>query len=133
MESAREYTSRIPNRLAAPSRRRFFGPQTHPWMGYNLNVTTTYEYRRFVEQAPDVRSGSPCVAGTGVRVIHLLRLYRERGLTAREIAVELGLRVADVHGALAFALDNEVALDREEREREQWVERFRAGRASISA
>ncbi|MFN8616252.1 MAG: DUF433 domain-containing protein [Dehalococcoidia bacterium] len=96
-------------------------------------MTTKYDYRRAVEQTPGVRSGSPCVAGTGVRVIHLLRLYRERGMSAEAIAAELCLSLADVHGALAFALDNEEALVRNERDREAWVERFRAGSASVSA
>ena len=73
------------------------------------------------------------MAGTGVRVIHVLRLYRERGKSAEAIAIELGLSLADVHGALAFALDNEDALVREEHEREAWVERFRAESVSISA
>ena len=90
-------------------------------------------YRPYVEQTPGVRSGSPCVAGTGVRVVHVLRLYRDQGLSAREIASDLELPLAHVHGALAFALENEAALDREERRREAWVEGFRSEASSVSA
>jgi hypothetical protein len=54
-------------------------------------------------------------------------------MSAEAIAAELCLSLADVHGALAFALDNEEALVRNERDREAWVERFRAGSASVSA
>lgn len=96
-------------------------------------ASTRYSYRQHVEQKAGVKSGSPCVAGTGIRAIHVLRLYRDRGLTASEIAAELDLPLASVHGALAFALDNEEMLDVEERRREAWVAKFASGHSSVSA
>ena len=97
-----------------------------------MMVSKQFSYREYVKQTPGVKSNSPCVAGTGLRVIHVLRLYRDRGLTPREIAAELDVSLPAVHGALAFALENEQALDQAEQERESWVDEFAVKGPGIS-
>ena len=93
-------------------------------------TATKFAFPVYVEQSAEVRSGSPCVVGTGVRVAHILRMYLEDKLPVDQVARELDLPLAVVHGAIAFGLDNAAELEQEEHEREQWAE---TGRTRASA
>lgn len=83
-------------------------------------------FPRHVTSKPEVRHGSPCVVGTGIRVVHMVRWLEQDGCTAREIAESYGVSEADVYGALAFYHDNKAALDAHEAAREEWAEASQA-------
>jgi uncharacterized protein (DUF433 family) len=63
------------------------------------------DYRN-IEKVPGVCGGQPVVAGTRIRVAHILVVYRQ-GLTVEEIVQQFPpLKPADVHDALAYAHDH---------------------------
>ena len=88
--------------------------------GWQLPEFASHTY---VEQDAKVRNGSPCVAGTGLRVFYIGEAMR-RGMTPEQMASEYGIPLPAVLGALAFYLDNQDALEQEERGREAWGAAF---------
>ena len=73
-----------------------------------------------IERDPGIRSGKPCLAGTGVSVQRVVAWYK-LGDTPEEIAGRFGhLTLAQVHAALAYYHANreeiETALAAEETE-----------------
>ena len=56
---------------------------------------------------PDVAGGSPCIAGTRIRVMDIATYHELYGWTPETIVQELqGLTLADVHTALAYYYAN---------------------------
>ncbi len=84
-----------------------------------------YRYVSHVEQREGVRSGSPCVAGTGIRAVYPARLVLEAGQAPEQVAADLDLELADVYAAVAFYLDNREAMEAEEAQREALAESLR--------
>jgi uncharacterized protein (DUF433 family) len=60
---------------------------------------------------PQVRSGQPCIVGTGLRVtdIVMASLFHDR--TPDEIASDYAISLAQVHAALAYYYEHKEALD----------------------
>jgi len=78
-----------------------------------------------VERRKGVRHGSPCVAGTSLRVAHVVRWLETEGRSVDEVLQDFPqLTKADIYSALAFYQDNKETVDAEERERHTRVEDF---------
>lgn len=83
----------------------------------------------------EIRSGRPCVSGTGLRVtdIVMAHLYHQR--TADQIAADYELTLAQVHAALAYYYQHKAELDADIRGQvlaaRQFKERNGGGQASL--
>ena len=65
-------------------------------------MTATVQIGHLIEHRPDIRSGRPILAGTGVSV-HRIAGWYKLGRSAEEIAENFGhLSLAQVHAALAY-------------------------------
>lgn len=62
---------------------------------------TTLGLEELIEKKPDLHSGRPTIAGTGVTVRTIVGHYK-LGLAAEEIADEMNLALAGVYAALAY-------------------------------
>jgi uncharacterized protein (DUF433 family) len=60
---------------------------------------------------PAVRSGRPCLAGTGLRVTDVVIAHTFHDQSPDDIAVNYGVSLAAVYAALAYYYDNKTALD----------------------
>ena len=60
---------------------------------------------------PDVRSGRPCIAGTGLEVSVIVIAHIVHQRTPGEIANDYGLTLAQVHAALAYYYDHKAEID----------------------
>jgi len=60
---------------------------------------------------PKVRSGRPCIAGTGLRVldIAIAMLFHDRSVD--ELASDYGVTLAQVHAALAYYYEHKTEID----------------------
>lgn len=67
----------------------------------------------FIDQREGYRGGRPFIVGTGVTVDRVSVLFRVDGLSAEQIADEMGLTRAQVYAALSFYLANQERIDRE--------------------
>lgn len=64
-----------------------------------------------IEQRSEIRSGKPCLRGTGVSVHRVVTWYQQ-GLTPEEIVDVFGhLDLAQVHAALSFYHANREDID----------------------
>jgi uncharacterized protein (DUF433 family) len=65
----------------------------------------------FITSDPAVRSGRPCIAGTGIRVMDVAaaRIFHDQ--SPDEIAAAYGLSLAQVYAALAYYYEHKPALD----------------------
>ena len=78
----------------------------------------TTEIGSLIDRDPEIRSGRPKIAGTGVTVMRIAAWYR-MGLTPEEIAAQYGhISLAQVHAALAYyhANPEEIEADLSEEE-----------------
>jgi uncharacterized protein (DUF433 family) len=63
--------------------------------------------REHIEVTPDVCGGRPRIAGHRIRVMDIVVLHEQRGLSPDEIVTAYpGLTLADVHAALAYYFDH---------------------------
>ena len=86
--------------------------------GHDLFVNATVEIGSLITRSPDIKGGTPHVAGTGVTVRTIVR-WHHSGLTPEEIALRIGhLALSQVHAALAYYYANREAMDREMTEEE---------------
>src|SRR5258705_10355523 len=65
---------------------------------------------------PKVRSGRPCIAGTGLRVTDVVIASVFHLQSADEIAAGYGVSLAQVHAALAYYYEHKADLDQDVRE-----------------
>ncbi|SRR5258708_4896603 len=65
---------------------------------------------------PKVRSGRPCIAGTGLRVTDVVIASVFHLQTPDEIAAGYGVSLAQVHAALAYYYEHKADLDQDVRE-----------------
>jgi uncharacterized protein (DUF433 family) len=63
-----------------------------------------------ITQSPDMCSGRPRVAGTGVTVMRVAG-WHKLGCEPEEIARKTGLSLAQIHAALAYYHANQAAVD----------------------
>jgi uncharacterized protein (DUF433 family) len=64
-------------------------------------MTTIQTIEQLIVRNPNLRGGRPIIAGTGVTVRTIVGHYK-LGLSAEEIADEMGLDLAGVYAALAY-------------------------------
>jgi uncharacterized protein (DUF433 family) len=82
---------------------------------------------QFIARTPGIKGGSAHVAGTGILVRTIARWQKE-GLLAEEIAARYaGLRIEQVHAALAFYYANRSAIDTELRAMDAEAEELEKG------
>jgi uncharacterized protein (DUF433 family) len=74
---------------------------------------------------PKVRSGRPCIIGTGIRVtdIVMAHIYHER--TPGEIAADYALNISKVYAALAYYYEHKEELDADIREQVRAAREYR--------
>jgi uncharacterized protein (DUF433 family) len=94
-------------------------------------VGTTTDIGRLIDHSPEIRSGRPRLAGTGVTVRRVAAWYR-LSLNAEEIAARIGhLRLGRVYAALAYYHENgeeiEQDLATEEQLSEELARRYSRG------
>jgi uncharacterized protein (DUF433 family) len=77
---------------------------------------------------PDVRSGRPCVAGTGITVADIVIAKVIHMLSPDEIASDFDLTLGQVYAALAYYYENKEAIDTSIKERRQLAARMKEGR-----
>lgn len=65
---------------------------------------------------PNVRSGRPCIAGTGLRVTDVVIATNIHLQSPEEIATNYGVSLAQVHAALAYYYEHQAELDTDIRE-----------------
>jgi uncharacterized protein (DUF433 family) len=72
---------------------------------------TMIEVGSLIERRPGVRSGRPCLAGTGVTVHRVVGWYK-LGMSPEEIVDNYGhISLAQVHAALAYYHANREQID----------------------
>jgi uncharacterized protein (DUF433 family) len=73
---------------------------------------------------PDVKSGRPCIAGTGITV-HRIVVWYKQGFTPEQIADEYEhLNLAQVYAALAYYHANQAAIESELAAEDAEIERL---------
>jgi uncharacterized protein (DUF433 family) len=65
---------------------------------------------RYIETTPDVRSGKPCIAGTGFTIADLGIKHLELGQPLEEIARKFRLPLAAVYAGIAY-YDHRAEID----------------------
>jgi uncharacterized protein (DUF433 family) len=81
---------------------------------------------------PGVRGGKPRIAGHRITVSDVAIWHERMGMSPDEIVSEYPtITLSDVYAALAYYHDHREEIDREIREGEEFVEKFRAGAPSL--
>lgn len=75
------------------------------------NHMATIESINLISIDPKVRGGRPCIAGTGLRVTDVVMAILFHQRTPGEIAADYDISLAQVHAALAYYYQNQIALD----------------------
>jgi uncharacterized protein (DUF433 family) len=78
---------------------------------------------------PNVRSGRPVIAGTGIEVSAIAIMNTIHGQTPDQIAADYRLTLAQVHAALAYYYDHKAEIDDRLAADRAFVEAFRAKQA----
>jgi uncharacterized protein (DUF433 family) len=73
-------------------------------------MATITDIGTLITQSPDMCSGRPRVAGTGVTVMRVAG-WHKLGSEPEEIARKTGLSLAQIHAALAYYHANQAAVD----------------------
>jgi uncharacterized protein (DUF433 family) len=60
---------------------------------------------------PNVRSGKPCIGGTGIRVTDVAMAHLFHRRTPDEISSDYNVSLAQVHAALAYYFGHKAELD----------------------
>lgn len=74
---------------------------------------------------PEVRGGSPLVAGTTLRVSDLAAYHTLAGLTPDQLSAQFDLDLARVHAALSYYFRHKSAVDAEIRANAEQAELWR--------
>jgi uncharacterized protein (DUF433 family) len=77
---------------------------------------------------PKVRSGRPCIAGTGVRVSDVAMVMLFHTQDPGEIAAWFGLSLAQIHAALAYYYEHKPELDADIRQQLATAEEYKEKR-----
>ena len=65
---------------------------------------------------PKVRGGSPCIAGTGLRVLDVVMSMQFADRSPEQMAASYQVPIAHIHAALAYYYENKDEIDEEIRE-----------------
>ena len=76
----------------------------------------TVESIDLIYRNPKVRSGRPCIIGTGLRVIDIVMAMQFGNRTPEQMAGDYDISLAQVHAALAYYYENKVEIDDDIRE-----------------
>ena len=76
----------------------------------------TIESIDLIYRNPKVRSGRPCVVGTGLRVIDIVMAMQFGDRSPKQMAGDYDISLAQVHAALAYYYDNQAEIDDDIRE-----------------
>lgn len=78
-----------------------------------MSAPTTIEIGSLINRTPEIKRGSPHIAGTSVLVRSVVR-WHQAGLLPEEIVAKYGfLRLEQIHAALAYYYANRVEIDAE--------------------
>jgi uncharacterized protein (DUF433 family) len=81
---------------------------------------------------PDVCGGSPCVAGSRIRVQDIYVWHEQQGLSADEIVSRFPhITMADVYAALSYYWDHRDEIQRQMREETDFVEKMKQQNPSL--
>jgi uncharacterized protein (DUF433 family) len=81
---------------------------------------------------PGIRGGKPRIAGDRITVSDVAIWHERMAMSPDEIVSEYPtITLSDVHAALAYYYDHRDDVDREIREGDEFVQKFRAGAPSI--
>jgi uncharacterized protein (DUF433 family) len=72
---------------------------------------TTIESINLIAIDPMIRAGSPCIAGTGLRVSDIVMAHLFHQRTPDDIAADYELALAQVYAALAYYYEHKARLD----------------------
>jgi uncharacterized protein (DUF433 family) len=86
---------------------------------------------RYIEITPDVRSGRPCIAGTGFTIADLAIKHLELGQPLEEIARKFRLPLAAVYAGIAYYYDHRAEIDARIEADEAFAEAFRRENPSL--
>lgn len=75
---------------------------------------------------PQVRGGSPCIAGTSLRVTDVVMAYLFHDQTADEIAAGYAVPLASVYAALAYYYEHKAEVDEDIRRQIEAAQRLKA-------
>lgn len=78
-----------------------------------------------IAQDPEIRGGSPIVAGTTIRVSDIAAYHLFDGLSPEQLAVQFNLGLAQVHATLAYYFSHRDQIDQEIRSNAEAAERWR--------
>jgi uncharacterized protein (DUF433 family) len=76
----------------------------------------TIESINLIYRDPQVRSGRPCIVGTGIRVLDIVRLLRYGNRGPEQIAESFSLSLGQVYTALAYYHEHKDEIDADIRE-----------------
>jgi uncharacterized protein (DUF433 family) len=80
----------------------------------------------FISQTPDICGGAPVIAGTRIRVSHIVHRYeRERQSPDEIVQAYPHLTLAQVHAALAFYYSHRELVDQEIASSDELLLRFK--------
>ncbi|HEV3077935.1 MAG TPA: DUF433 domain-containing protein [Thermoanaerobaculia bacterium] len=74
---------------------------------------------------PEIRNGSPLVAGTTLRVSDLAAYHTLAGLTPDQLSAQFDLDLAQVHAALSYYFRHKASVDAEIRANAEQAELWR--------
>jgi uncharacterized protein (DUF433 family) len=101
-------------------------------------MPATVDIGTLITKNPEMHSGRPCLAGTGMTVLAIVGLY-EQGISAEEILKDHfdHLDLARIYAALAYWAANREEIDgyfREDAEAEaEWIAEIKAESARLAA
>ncbi len=76
----------------------------------------TLEKIELIYRDPKIRDGHPCIVGTGIRVLDIVRLQRYGNRDPEQIAESFKLTLAQVYTALAYYHEHKAEIDADIRE-----------------
>jgi uncharacterized protein (DUF433 family) len=78
-----------------------------------------------IEITPGIAGGRPRIAGHRIRVQDVVIWHQDMRMTAKEIASDYDLTLADVHAALAYYYDHREEIDKAIADDDAFVEAMR--------
>ncbi len=76
----------------------------------------TFETIDLIYRDPKIRGGHPCIVGTGIRVLDVVRLQCYGNRSPERIAESFKLTLAQVYSALAYYHEHKAEIDTDIRE-----------------
>lgn len=91
-----------------------------------MSAPATIDIGTMITRSPGIKRGVPRIAGTGITVRTIARLY-QHGLTPEEIAIgRYHLKLEQVHAALAYYFANRTEIDADIARQDQEISRVEA-------